>query len=251
MLHLDLGAIADVLPSLDHGDYQSAFEAVAASINDAGGIDGRRLELVFATLDPLDQSSASAACTRLTEDEQVFAVVAAQSNTTASQCILAEARGRTGLLETIAFSPRAARRERSKRSEAAELIDFLGLGRYADRPTGELSTGTRRIVELAGLLAVDARLLCLDEPTAGIAQREAEAMGPLLVEVRRHLSASMLVIEHDMPLIMSMSDRVYCVELGRVIAEGTPAEVRANPAVVASFLGTDERTIARSGSAAR
>ena len=81
------------------------------------------------------------------------------------------------------------------------------------------NTGTRRIVELAGLLALDAKVLCLDEPTAGIAQREAEAMAPLLVEIRKELGASMLIIEHDMPLIMGMSDRVYCLELGKVIAE--------------------------------
>ena len=158
-----------------------------------------------------------------------------------------EARGRTGLLAVALFSPRARTKERAKRADAAELVDFLGLGRYADKPISELSTGTRRIVELAGLLALDARLLCLDEPTAGVAQREAEAMGPLLVEIRRQLGASMLVIEHDMPLIMGMSDRVYCLELGRVIAEGSPEAVRNDPAVIASYLGTDERTIARSG----
>jgi ABC-type branched-subunit amino acid transport system ATPase component/ABC-type branched-subunit amino acid transport system permease subunit len=161
-----------------------------------------------------------------------------------------EARGRSGLLETTLFSPRAIRREHTKQSDAVELIDFLGLGRYADKPISVLSTGTRRIVELAGLLALDARLLCLDEPTAGVAQRESEAMAPLLVEVRRQLGASMLIIEHDMPLIMSMSDRVYCLELGRVIAEGEPDHVRNDPAVIASYLGTDERTIARSGTAA-
>jgi ABC-type branched-subunit amino acid transport system ATPase component len=158
-----------------------------------------------------------------------------------------EARGRSGMIETLLFSPRMRGRERSKRTDAAELIDFLGLGRYADRPISELSTGTRRIVELAGLLALDARVLCLDEPTAGIAQRETEAMGPLLLEVRRHLGASMLVIEHDMPLIMGISDRVYCLEAGRVIAEGAPNDVRNDPAVIASYLGTNQHAIERSG----
>ncbi len=158
-----------------------------------------------------------------------------------------ESRGRSGMVETMLFSPRMRTRERVKRAEAAELIDFLGLGRYADRPISELSTGTRRIVELAGLLALDAKVLCLDEPTAGIAQRETEAMGPLLVEIRRQLGASMLVIEHDMPLIMGISDRVYCLEAGKVIASGSPAEVRNDPAVIASYLGTNQHAIERSG----
>ena len=140
-----------------------------------------------------------------------------------------EARKRTSLLSTALFLPPAIRQERRYRSEADELIDFLGLGRYADMYIADLSTGTRRIVELAGLLALDARLLCLDEPTAGVAQRETEAFGPLIKEIRRELSASMLVIEHDMPLIMSISDRVYCLELGQVISEGVPVRGAQRP----------------------
>ena len=158
-----------------------------------------------------------------------------------------EARNRTGLLAHALSLPAAGRDERRKRAEAEEILDFLGLGRYADALISELSTGTRRIVELSALLAVDAQVLCLDEPTAGVAQRETEAFGPLLQAIRAELDASVLVIEHDMPLIMSVSDRVYCLEAGRVIAAGTPAVVRADPAVVASYLGTDERAIARSG----
>lgn len=158
-----------------------------------------------------------------------------------------EARGRTGLLSAALWLPRSVRSERSKRSEAAELVDFLGLGRYADAYISDLSTGTRRIVELAGLLALDAQVLCLDEPTAGVAQKETEAFGPLILEIRRQLGASLLVIEHDMPLIMGISDRVYCLEAGRVIGHGQPGDVRSDPAVIASYLGTDERAIARSG----
>jgi len=158
-----------------------------------------------------------------------------------------EARGRTSLLEVVLFSPRARARGRAQKADAADLIDFLGLGRYADRPINELSTGTRRIVELGGLLALDARVLCLDEPTAGVAQRESEALSPLLVEINKELDASMLIIEQVMPLIMRVRVRVYCLEVGRVIAQGTPDEVRNDPGVIASYLGTDERTIERSG----
>lgn len=124
---------------------------------------------------------------------------------------------------------------------------MLGLGRYAEAFIADLSTGTRRVVELACLLAGGAQLLLLDEPTAGVAQREAEAFGPLLKRIQAELSASILIIEHDMPLVMALSDRVYCLSAGRLIAEGTPDEVRNNPSVVAAYLGTDERAIRRSG----
>ena len=157
-----------------------------------------------------------------------------------------EARERTTLTSALLRLPKAGRAERHKRAEADELIAFFGLGRYADAFVNELSTGTRRIVELACLVGLDAQMLCLDEPTAGVAQRETEAFAPLIVQLREELSCSMLVIEHDMPLIMSISDRVYCLEAGQLIAEGEPDEVRNDPSVVASYLGTDERAIQRS-----
>jgi ABC-type branched-subunit amino acid transport system ATPase component/ABC-type branched-subunit amino acid transport system permease subunit len=157
-----------------------------------------------------------------------------------------EGRHRSSFARSSLFLDMAS--ERRMRREADELIDFLGLGRYADSFISDLSTGTRRIVELSGLLAVDADVLCLDEPTAGVAQRETEAFGPLIQEIRREMGASMLIIEHDMPLIMSISDRVYCLEAGSVIAEGNPEDVRNDPLVIASYLGTDDRAIDRSDS---
>ncbi len=95
------------------------------------------------------------------------------------------------------------------------------------------------------MLAVAPRVVCLDEPTAGVAQREAEAFGPLILRVQQELDATLIVVEHDLPLILSISDRVYCLETGEIIAEGTPAEVRANPRVISSYLGTDDRAILR------
>jgi ABC-type branched-subunit amino acid transport system ATPase component/ABC-type branched-subunit amino acid transport system permease subunit len=160
-----------------------------------------------------------------------------------------EARERSYVIPSMTGLPPSPASERRKRSDAEDLIDFLGLGRYAEQFIANLSTGTRRIVELGCLLAVDAKVLLLDEPTGGVAQRETEAFGPLIVRIRRELGAAMVVIEHDMPLIMSISDRVYCLEAGRVIAEGAPQEVREDPMVIASYLGTDERAIQRSDSA--
>jgi len=157
-----------------------------------------------------------------------------------------EARGRTPFFSTALHLPGSFGTERRRLAEANELIDWLGLGRFVDHYVSDLSTGTRRIVELAGLLALDARVLCLDEPTAGVAQRETEAFGPLLRRIREELGASVLIIEHDMPMIMSISDRVYCLESGSVIAEGDPGAVRRDPLVISSYLGTDDRAIGRS-----
>ncbi|HEV7207608.1 MAG TPA: ATP-binding cassette domain-containing protein [Mycobacteriales bacterium] len=158
-----------------------------------------------------------------------------------------EAHQRSELVPTLLGLPPARRWERRIRAEAAEHVGLLGLGPYADTPIAALSTGTRRIVELACLLAQDARLLLLDEPTAGLAQREAEAFGPLLADLRRQLQATMIIVEHDLPLVLGLSDRVQCLSAGRTIAEGPPTQVRSDPAVIAAYLGTDERAIARSG----
>jgi ABC-type branched-subunit amino acid transport system ATPase component/ABC-type branched-subunit amino acid transport system permease subunit len=153
-----------------------------------------------------------------------------------------EARGRSGFWSSALALPVSRRRERARRAEADGLLDLVGLGPLAEQQVRELSTGTRRVAELAGLLALGARVLCLDEPTAGVAQRDAEAFGPLLREVADDLGAAMVVIEHDLPLVMDLSDRIYCLDLGRVIAEGPPGQVRDDPDVVAAYLGTSTGT---------
>jgi len=127
------------------------------------------------------------------------------------------------------------------------LIELMGLGAFRDKLLGELSSGSRRIVELACILAQDPAVVLLDEPSAGVAQRETEALGPLLRRVQAYTGCSMLVIEHDMPLIAAVSDEVIALELGGVIARGTPQEVLSHPRVVESYLGTDAAAIARSG----
>ncbi|MCW2665109.1 MAG: transporter related [Frankiales bacterium] len=139
-----------------------------------------------------------------------------------------------------------SRQERAKREAVGELVEMTGLTRYADTRTGELSTGTRRVVDLTCILAQRPRLLLLDEPTAGVAQRETEAFGPLLRRIKAQLGCAVLLIEHDMPLITNLSDRIYAMESGRVIAEGPPDVVMRDPRVVASYLGTTEEAINRS-----
>jgi ABC-type branched-subunit amino acid transport system ATPase component len=160
-----------------------------------------------------------------------------------------EARQRSLLIPSMLALPPSPFAERRKRSQAEDIMSYLGLGRYADNLVSELSTGTRRIVELGAMLALDTRLMLLDEPTAGVAQKETEAFGPLIKTIQQELGSAILIIEHDMPMVMSISDRIYCLEAGSVIAEGTPDSVRHDAAVIASYLGTDERAIQRSGTA--
>ena len=133
------------------------------------------------------------------------------------------------------------------RRRVDDLIEVVGLGAFADKFVAELSTGSRRIVDLACALAHDPTVLLLDEPSSGIAQRETEALGPLLRTIQSWTGTSLLIIEHDMPLITETSDRLVALDLGRVIAEGAPAEVVAAPAVVASYLGDDRSVLSRSG----
>ena len=172
---------------------------------------------------------------------------------TVRECVMValEARSPSRLAASMTGLPPSPGRERAKRTEADEIIDYMGLMRYADHFVATLSTGTRRIVELSSLLAVNARVLLLDEPTGGVAQREAEAFGPLIKQIQVELDAAVIVIEHDMPLVMGISDRVYCLEAGAVIAEGPPEQVRQDPLVIASYLGTAEQAIGRSGPSTR
>jgi len=137
--------------------------------------------------------------------------------------------------------------ERAKASAADEVLERMGLTGHSSHAVGALSTGTRRVVELACLLTLEPRVLLLDEPSAGIAQSESEALGELLLAIRRELGTTMVVIEHDLPLLSRLSDRMIAMNLGRVIATGTPDEVRNDAAVVRSYLGADQAAIQRSG----
>ncbi len=108
-----------------------------------------------------------------------------------------------------------------------ELVEMLGLEAFRDKFVHELSTGTRRVVDLACVIALRAAVLLLDEPSSGIAQREAEALAPVLERIRDDLGASLVVIEHDLALLDSIADRTVALDLGQVIADGTPRRRRA------------------------
>lgn len=138
--------------------------------------------------------------------------------------------------------------ERTKQRQAAELVSFMGLDAYRDKAIQELSTGTRRITEIACLVALRPTLLLLDEPSSGIAQRETEALGALLGDLKAQLGLTLLIIEHDIPLIMGISDRIVAMADGEVISSGTPEQVRSDPLVIDAYLGGSITAIERSGS---
>jgi branched-chain amino acid transport system ATP-binding protein len=119
-----------------------------------------------------------------------------------------------------------------------ELAELLRLGPFANMFVAELSTGTRRIVDLACALAFEPRVLLLDEPSAGLARREAGGLASLLLDVRARTGAALVVIEHDFELVSSIGDELVALELGRVVARGSPKEVVRHPRVVESYLGS-------------
>jgi len=129
-----------------------------------------------------------------------------------------------------------------------ELLEMLGITDFRDKLVRELSTGSRRIVDLACTLAHGPSVLLLDEPSSGIAQREAEALGPLLLRIRERTGATLLVIEHDVPLLLGIADRVIALDLGEVVAVGSPNDVVHDERVVHSYLGAAGTAVARSGS---
>jgi ABC-type branched-subunit amino acid transport system ATPase component len=135
-------------------------------------------------------------------------------------------------------------------AKVEELIELMGLGAFRQKLTGELSTGSRRIVDLACILAQDPKVLMLDEPSGGVAQKETEALGPLLLRIVERTGCSVLVIEHDMPLLRTICDEMIALELGGIIAQGKPTDVLEHPAVIESYLGTDDTAINRSGAVA-
>ena len=130
-----------------------------------------------------------------------------------------------------------SRAERAIEDRADDTLAAFGLAAVGDQPVGLLSTGTRRLVELAANVALRPRLLLMDEPSAGIAQAETEALGEVILRIREAYGITLVVIEHDMPLLASVCDRMIALEVGQVIAEGAPAAVQTDPAVVRSYLG--------------
>jgi branched-chain amino acid transport system ATP-binding protein len=144
---------------------------------------------------------------------------------------------RYGTLAAIAWLGRARREELANRARVEEIVDFLELAQWRRMPVGLLPYGVQKRVELGRALAMEPRLLLLDEPVAGMNLEETEDMARYILDIRDELGIPMILVEHDMGLVMDLADRVLVVDFGVPVACGTPNEVQRNPDVIRAYLG--------------
>ncbi|MGZ4474686.1 MAG: ABC transporter ATP-binding protein [Nocardioides sp.] len=151
----------------------------------------------------------------------------------------ADAHSKVGFFEALFRLPRHRRTESASLARAKELLDLVGIKARHDELATNLSYGDQRRLEIARAMATNPQLLCLDEPAAGFNPAEKQRLMELIRKVRDQ-GITVLLIEHNMRLVMGVTDRIVVLEFGRKIAEGTPAEIRDNPAVIAAYLGVDD-----------
>lgn len=144
---------------------------------------------------------------------------------------------KSGILATIVGTPSQRKEEKESLDRAREILDFVGIGKWAGEYARNLSYGDQRRLEVARALALNPKVLLLDEPTAGMNPQESQVFIDFVYKVRAERDVAILLIEHDMKVVMSVSERVTVLDQGEKIAEGTPDEIRSNQRVIEAYLG--------------
>ncbi|MEN9803622.1 MAG: hypothetical protein RIS41_469 [Actinomycetota bacterium] len=216
-------------------DLISGFAPLYAGSIDVGGVD---------VSDRSPNGRARAGLGRSFQDARLFPELTVRETLAVS---LERWVGNRSALAASLYLPPVFDSEQAVRVRVDELIELLGLGDYERKFVRELSTGTRRIVDIACLVAHRPTVILLDEPTSGLAQREVEALAPVVRRLRDDMGAALLIVEHDIPFISSVADRLVAMDQGRVVTSGPPGAVLVHPQVVESYLGTSSAAIARSG----
>jgi len=238
-LAVEPGAIVGLIGANGSGK-TTLLDAVSGLVRPAGGrlrLDGQDL------VDHRPEERAGLGMVRSFQDCRLYPELTVED----TLLLCEDARRPIGVLSTTLQAPWARRAEQAKRAAVDRAIAAFGLERFRSHTTAHLSTGTRRVVDLASIVLARPRLLLLDEPTAGIAQREAEAFIPLLRHLHQVTGSTILLVEHDVPLVFDLCSTVVVMQAGEVVAEGPPDTVRRDAKALAAYLGASDEALNVSG----